>query len=233
MLDIRLIRENPNLVKQGLSALGEDPAMVDNLISIDVKRRELMTEIDVLRAERNTVSKEIPRTKEPEEKKAKIAAMREVGDKVSALEAELVSIAQSFDEQMLCVPNLPHPSVPIGKDDTDNVVTYQQQELPQFDFTPKPHWELAEKLGIIDFERGVKISGSRFYVLRGAGAALQRAVINFMLTLHTTQHGYTELYPPYMVKQEALVGTGTEVQADVMGNLCRCRKASQHKPRHR
>ncbi|MHB1462295.1 MAG: serine--tRNA ligase [Armatimonadota bacterium] len=208
MLDIRLIRENPNLVKQGLSALGEDPAMVDNLISIDVKRRELMTEIDVLRAERNTVSKEIPRIKVPEEKKAKIAAMREVGDKVSTLEAELVSIAQSFDEQMLRVPNLPHPSVPIGKDDTENVVTYQQQELPQFDFTPKPHWELAEKLGIIDFERGVKISGSRFYVLRGAGAALQRAVINFMLTLHTTQHGYTELYPPYMVKQEALVGTG-------------------------
>ncbi len=208
MLDIRLIRENPNLVKQGLSALGEDPAMVDNLISIDVKRRELMTEIDVLRAERNTVSKEIPRIKEPGEKKAKIAAMREVGDKVSALEAELVSIAQSFDEQMLRVPNLPHPSVPIGKDDTENVVTYQQQELPQFDFEPKPHWELAEKLGIIDFERGVKISGSRFYVLRGAGAALQRAVINFMLTLHTTQHGYTELYPPYMVKQEALVGTG-------------------------
>ncbi len=208
MLDIRLIRENPNLVKQGLSALGEDPAMVDNLISIDVKRRELMTEIDVLRAERNTVSKEIPRIKEPEEKKAKIAAMREVGDKVSALEAELMSIAQSFDEQMLRVPNLPHPSVPIGKDDTENVVTFQQQELPQFDFTPIPHWELAEKLGIIDFERGVKISGSRFYVLRGAGAALQRAVINFMLTLHTTQHGYTELYPPYMVKQEALVGTG-------------------------
>lgn len=208
MLDIRLIRENPDFVKQGLISLGEDPAIVDNLLSTDVKRRELMTEIDVLRAERNTVSKEIPRIKDPDEKKAKIAAMREVGDRVSTLEAELSSIATSFDEQMLRVPNLPHPSVPIGKDDTENVVTFQQQELPQFDFEPKPHWELAEKLGIIDFERGVKISGSRFYVLRGAGAALQRAVINFMLTLHTTQHGYTELYPPYMVKQEALVGTG-------------------------
>lgn len=208
MLDIRLIRENPDFVKQGLSSLGEDPAMVDNLLNTDSKRRELMTEIDTLRAERNTVSKEIPRIKDIEEKKAKIEAMREVGDKVSALEAELSSIATSFDEQMLRVPNLPHPSVPIGKDDTENIVTYQQEELPKFDFEPKPHWELAEKLGIIDFERGVKISGSRFYVLRGAGAALQRAVINFMLTLHTTQHGYTELYPPYMVKQEALVGTG-------------------------
>ena len=208
MLDIRLIRENPDFVKQGLSSLGEDPAMIDNLLDIDAKRRELMTAIDELRAERNAVSKEIPKIKDPAEKKAKIAAMREVGSKEAEYQAELSNIAQNFDELMLRVPNLPHESVPQGKDDTENIVTFQQQELPQFDFQPKPHWEIAENLGIIDFERGVKISGSRFYVLRGAGAALQRAVINFMLTLHTTKHGYTELYPPYMVKQEALYGTG-------------------------
>lgn len=208
MLDIRLIRENPDFVKQGLSSLGEDPTMIDNLLEIDAKRRELMTAIDELRAERNAVSKEIPKIKDPAEKKAKIAAMREVGSKEAEYQAELTSIAQNFDELMLRVPNLPHESVPQGKDDTENIVTFQQQELPQFDFQPKPHWEIAENLGIIDFERGVKISGSRFYVLRGAGAALQRAVINFMLTLHTTKHGYTELYPPYMVKQEALYGTG-------------------------
>ncbi len=208
MLDIRLIRENPDFVKQGLSSLGEDPAMIDNLLDIDAKRRELMTSIDELRAERNAVSKEIPKIKDPAEKKAKIAAMREVGSKEAEYQAELTNIAQNFDELMLRVPNLPHESVPQGKDDTENIVTFQQQELPQFDFQPKPHWEIAENLGIIDFERGVKISGSRFYVLRGAGAALQRAVINFMLTLHTTKHGYTELYPPYMVKQEALYGTG-------------------------
>ena len=208
MLDIRLIRENPDFVKQGLSSLGEDPTMIDNLLEIDAKRRELMTAIDELRAERNAVSKEIPKIKDPAEKKAKIAAMREVGSKEAEYQAELTNIAQNFDELMLRVPNLPHESVPQGKDDTENIVTFQQQELPQFDFQPKPHWEIAENLGIIDFERGVKISGSRFYVLRGAGAALQRAVINFMLTLHTTKHGYTELYPPYMVKQEALYGTG-------------------------
>lgn len=208
MLDIRLIREQPDLVKEGLQKVGADPVIIDEILQLDAHRRDILTQVETLRAERNAVSKEIPRIQDPNERNARIAQMRQVGERIAELEKQLEQIEQAFNARMLEVPNLPHPAVPVGKDETENVVVRTEGELPHFDFTPKPHWELGEALGIIDFERGIKISGSRFYILQSAGAALQRALITWMLDLHTRQHGYTEVYPPYLVKSECLYGTG-------------------------
>lgn len=208
MLDIRLIREQPEFVKDGLRKVGADPALINEILRLDVQRRDILTQVETLRAERNAVSKEIPKIKDPEERNARIAQMRQVGDRIAELEKQLGETEQLFHARMLEVPNIPHPNVPVGKDETENVVVKSEGEPPQFDFTPKPHWELGEALGILDFERGIKISGSRFYILKAAGAALQRALITWMLDLHTRQHGYTEVYPPYLVKSECLYGTG-------------------------
>jgi seryl-tRNA synthetase len=208
MLDIRLIREQPDFVKDGLQKVGADPAIIDEILQLDVRRREILTQVESLRAERNAVSKEIPKIKDAEERNARIAQMRQVGDQIAQLEKELEEVEQTFTARMLEVPNLPHPSVPVGKDESENVVVKYEGDLPTFEFTPKPHWELGEQLGILDFERGIKISGSRFYILKKAGAALQRALITWMLDLHTREHGYTEVYPPYLVKSECLYGTG-------------------------
>ena len=134
--------------------------------------------------------------------------MRAVGERVGRLEKELGALEDEFQRRLLLIPNLPHPDVPVGRDEHDNRVTRQVGEQREFAFPPKPHWELAEQLGIIDFERGVKISGTRFYVLKGLGARLQRALISWMLDLHISEHGYTEVYPPVMVKEQCLVGTG-------------------------
>lgn len=208
MLDIRLIREQPEFVKDGLQKVGADPTLIDEILQLDVRRRDILTQVETLRAERNVVSKEIPKIKDPDERNARIAQMRQVGDRIAELEKQLEETEQLLHVRMLEVPNLPHPNVPVGKDETENVVVKREGELPQFDFTPKPHWELGEALGILDFERGIKISGSRFHILKTAGAALQRALITWMLDLHTRQHGYTEVYPPYLVKSECLYGTG-------------------------
>src|SRR5437667_328119 len=137
-----------------------------------------------------------------------IAAQRALGERIAAAEKEATAAEEEFNRLMLEVPNLPHPDVPVGPDESANVVVRTEGALPTFDFPPLPHWELGPALGVIDFERGVKVSGTRFYVLRGAGARLQRALITWMLDLHTREHGYTEVYPPAMVKGECLVGTG-------------------------
>ncbi len=208
MLDIRLIREQPDFVKDGLVKVGADPSIIDTILQLDAQRREVIAQVEALRAERNAVSKEIPRIKDADERNAQIVRMREVGDRIAQFEQELDQIEQRLNARMLEVPNLPHPGVPVGRDETENVVVKTEGDLPNFGFTPKPHWELGEALDIIDFQRGIKISGSRFYVLKRAGAALQRALITWMLDLHTRQHGYTEVYPPYLVKSECLYGTG-------------------------
>ncbi len=208
MLDIRLIREHTDVVKSGLARLGEPATLIDEILQMDADRRVLMQQAESLRSERNTVSKAIPRIQDATEKQQQIHRMRAVGDQISQLEQQLALLDEQFQKRLLEIPNLPHPDVPDGPDETANVITGQEGDIPEFSFTPKPHWELAEALGIIDFERGVKMSGSRFYVLKGAGAALQRALITFMLDLHTREHGYTEIYPPYMVRGECLVGTG-------------------------
>ncbi len=208
MLDLALIRERPEEVKEGLQKVGADPAQVDGILVLDARRREILTEVESLRAERNRVSKEIGRMKNTAERERLVAEMRQVGERIGALEEELRQVEADLDRAMLEVPNLPHASVPYGPDEMHNVVVGQWGEPRQFDFEPVPHWDLGPELGILDFERGVKISGSRFYILRGAGARLQRALIAWMLDVHTREHGYTEIYPPFVVKEECLWGAG-------------------------
>ncbi len=207
MLDIRLIRESPDAIKKSLATVGVDAAEVDAVLDLDEKRRSLISEVESLRNERSSTSKKIGKLS-AEERAPMVEQMRAVGDRIAALEKELASAEEAFEAAMLQLPNTPHPDVPVGADEEANVVLREEGEERNFDFEPQPHWDLGEALGIIDFERGVKVSGSRFYVLRGAGARLQRALINWMLDVHTGEHGYAEVYPPAMVRQECLVGTG-------------------------
>ena len=208
MLDIALIREQPELVKAALLSRNEDPAQVDIILALDARRRKLLREVEALRAERNHVSKEISRLKDKVEQERLIAEMRQVGDRISELEARLREVEPDLKATMLALPNPPHASVPVGPDETHNPVLREQGEPRKFDFEPVAHWDLGPELGILDFERGVKLSGSRFYVLRGAGACLQRALIAWMLDVHVRDHGYTEIYPPFVVKEECMWGAG-------------------------
>nr|HID14306.1 serine--tRNA ligase [Anaerolineae bacterium] len=208
MLDIVLIREQPERVKAALLSRNEDPNQVDTILTLDIRRRELLREVEALRAERNRVSKEIGRLQDQVERERLIAKMRQVGDHINGLEAQLHQVESDLKAAMLAVPNLPHASVPVGPDETHNVVVREWGEPQEFDFEPVPHWYLGPELGILDFERGVKLSGSRFYILRGAGARLQRALIAWMLDVHVREHGYTEIYPPFVVKEECMWGAG-------------------------
>jgi seryl-tRNA synthetase len=202
MLDIKLLREQPDYVKGQLARFGIDGAVVDQVLAFDERRRALLREVEDLKAHRNAVSKEISRLKDPAEREAKIAAMREVGDRISALDKEVAKVEEGQRAAMLEIRNLPHPDVPDGVDDSDNIVIYQEGEERQL-----PHWELAEALGIINFEQGVKLAGSRFYVMHGLGARLQRATIQFLLDLHLEQ-GYSEVYTPFVVKEQVLWASG-------------------------
>jgi len=205
MLSLQFVRENPDLVRDALNKR-HDTAPVDEILSLDRQRRDVLTEAETLRARRNEVSKEIGKTGEKPPKL--IEEMRQIGHRVKLLDEELKSIEEELSNLLLRVPNVPDAGVPVGKDENDNTTVRSWGEARQFDFPPLPHWELGEKLGIIDFERGVKLSGSRFYVLKGQGAHLQRALISFMLDLHVEEHGCTEVYPPFMVKQECMIGSG-------------------------
>ena len=207
MLDIRLIREKPDWVKAELAKVQCPPSMIDGLLDADRARREALQALESRRAERTRRSKEIGALP-PEERKSAGAALKSLGDEIAAAESAAAEAETRFDAMMLEVPNLPHPDVPVGPDDSANIVVRHVGEQAKFDFEPQPHWDIGPALGAIDFERGVKISGTRFYVLTGIGARLQRALISFMLDVHTRHHGYTEVYPPAMVKQECLVGTG-------------------------
>jgi len=205
MLSLQFIRQNPELVRESLTKRGETSGL-DEVLRLDEERRRLIQEAESLRARKKQVSKEIGKMKDkPSELRAE---MREVGEKISSLEAEVQRIEGELNELLLRIPNLVHPSVPVGKDSSDNVVVREWGEPRKFDFTPLAHWDIGPKLGIIDFERGVKISGTRFYVLKEMGARLQRALIAFFLDIHTRQHGYKEIYPPYMVKRECMLGSG-------------------------
>ena len=205
MLDLALIREKPDFVKAEMVRLNAE-APIDQIVELDQTRRSLLTQVEALRQQRNVVSKEIGRMKNQAERQARITEMRQVGDRISELDEQLRQVEAELKQAMLWVPNLAHESVPVGPDESHNVLVRQEGEPRQFDFEPLPHWDLGPMLGIIDFERGVKLSGSRFYLLRGLGPRLQRALIAWMLDLHINQHGYTEIYPPYMVKREILVG---------------------------
>ncbi len=208
MLDIKLIREQPDSVKARLATVGVDTAEVDGLLALDTERRAAIQKVESLKAERGKASKRIGALKDPKEREAAIAAQHGVGEAIAAAESALTEIEERFETRMLEIPNLPHPDVPVGPDEDANIVLRTIGSPREYDFAPKPHWELGEALGIIDFERGAKISGSRFYVLRGDGARLQRALISWMLDLHTREHDYAEVYPPVMVRRECLVGTG-------------------------
>ena len=208
MLDIKLIREQPEFVKKELAKVGFPGEELDALLALDRRRRALIHETESLKARRSARSQEIRRLTDPQERAQAISALRELGEQVGQLEKEGSALEEAFQRRLLEIPNLPHPRVPVGRDEHENVIVRTVGDLPSFPFPPKPHWELGEQLGIIDFARGVKISGSRFYVLKGLGARLQRALINWMLDLHVQEHGYSEIYPPAMVKGECLVGTG-------------------------
>jgi seryl-tRNA synthetase len=208
MLDLNYIREKPEDVKAALRKRGGDFSDVDAVVALDARRRELLTEVEALRAKRNRVSKKIGRLKDQEEREKLIADMREVGERIEALEAPLEEVEAELEATLLGLPALPHESVPVGPDETHNPLLKEVGEPRDFDFEPVPHWDLGPELGIIDFERGVRLSGTRFYVLRGAGARLQRALIAWMLDVHTREHTYTEIYPPFIVKEENLWDAG-------------------------
>jgi seryl-tRNA synthetase len=201
-----LIREHPDQVKAALVKLNES-APIDEILAADERRRTLLVEVEALRAERNAVSKEIGRMKDAAGREAKIAEMRDVGDRIAAIDEELREVEKRLYDLQLLVPNMPHPSVPAGPDESTNVVIRQEGEPRQFDFEPLAHWDLGPMLSIIDFERGVKLAGSRFYLLKGLGARLERALINWMLNTHVEKHGYTEMLPPYMIKTEGVIGS--------------------------
>ena len=207
MLDLNLIRENPEIVRKALTDRQMDPSPVDMVLSLDSERRNLLTQVEKLKAERNVVSKEISQSKDPATRQAKIDAMREVGDHIAELDEKVRDVESKLQYIHSTIPNLPDPSTPYGKDESENVVMRTEGQLPEYEFTPLPHWELGTKLGIIDFERGVKLTGSRFYILNGAAARLQRALIAWMLDLHIRQ-GYEERYTPFMVKADTLFAAG-------------------------
>jgi seryl-tRNA synthetase len=207
MLDIKLIREQPDFVKAQLARRGVAPAEIDAVLGFDEQRRALLRDVETLKATRNAVSKEIGKMKDAAERDAKIAEMRGVGDRIAEMDRQVAEVEDRQRATLLELPNLPHESVPDGPDEEYNVVITQEGEPRTFDFEPKPHWDLGEALDIIDLERGVKLSGSRFYVLKGAGAKLQRALIQWMLDLHT-QQGYREVYTPFVVKEETVWASG-------------------------
>ena len=207
MIDIRLIREQPKEVKAAIKLLNET-APIDRIVELDATRREIVTAADQLKASRNEGSKLVATTKDQDERGRLIAEMKLVSDSIAESDARIAEIDAELRTLLLLVPNLPLPEVPVGKDDSENVVVRQVGDITERTFRVRPHWDTGEELGIIDFERGVKVAGSRGYVLRGQGARLQRALITWMLDLHTRTHGYSEVYPPYLVTGEMLVGTG-------------------------
>ncbi len=208
MLDIDLIREEPEKVKEGLRKLGEDTAVVDRLRQLDEQWREVVHRSEELKAERNRESRRIGSMEEGSEREELIRRMREVGRQIEGLDERADALRAELDELMLQVPNIPHPEAPVGLEEEDGVVLRTEGRVPEFDFEPRPHWELGPELGVLDFERGVKLSGSRFYVMLREGSRLQRALINWMLDLHVGRHGYIEAYPPFVVGARCLEGTG-------------------------
>jgi len=206
MLDIKLIREDPACVREAMVKRQMDSGSVDQILALDEKRRDLIQDVEDMRSERNAVSKEIGRMKDQEARQEKIDAMRELGEKINAVDVDLNAVEFDLQSLLAEIPNIPDPDVPVGVDDSDNIVLRTVGEIPDFDFNPKPHWDIGPELGIIDFDRGVKLAGSRFYVLSGPGALLQRALIFWMVDLHIRQ-GYLEKYPPFMVNCQSLKTT--------------------------
>jgi len=209
MLDIKFVRGNPDLVKASLRRRNANTDVVDEFLKVDEERRKKLVVTELLKNRRNTVSDEIGRMKKAGENCDELVAeMREVSQQIKRLDEEIRTIEERLQFIILTIPNVPHETVPDGVDENDNREERRWGEPRTFDFTPKAHWEIGEKLNILDFERAAKVTGARFAFYRGLGARLERALISFMLDLHTQEHGYTELLPPYMVNRDSMIGTG-------------------------
>lgn len=207
MLDLKYLREHLDQVEQRLQQRGGE-LNLSGFRDLDQRRRTLLQEAETLKAERNQVSALIGRTKDKSQVQGEIARMKEVSNRIKDLDAELKATEDALQGLLLQIPNIPHEQIPIGTSEEDNREVHRWGAPPSFSFTPKAHWDLGEALGIIDFERAVKITGARFSLMRGAGARLERALINFMLDLHTQEHNYVEVLPPFMVNRDSMTGTG-------------------------
>ena len=209
MLDPNLIREKPDFVKEGIAKKGTDPFIIDDFIKVDNERKDLVKSIDELRHLRNELSEKIGKMISSGEGVENVKAdVREIGRKISKGEGKLKAINEQYNDLLLRIPNLPHSSVLYGKDESENIVVKQWGERKKFDFTPRPHWEIGENLDIIDFKRGAKISGARFYVLKGLGAKLERSLISWMIDLQVEKHNYREILPPFLINRNSMTGTG-------------------------
>ncbi len=207
MLDVNIIRSEPEMIRKMLINRNKDTEILDRFLAADSEWRSLTDENNRLRKVRNEVSMQISKMPKGEEKDSKISEMKDVADSIKSNDSRMAELETIREDCILNIPNIPHDSVPIGKDSTENVVIYEHGDKKRFDFTPKQHWEIAEALDIIDFDRAVKVAGSGFYCLKGDGARLERALINYFLDVHMDQ-GYTEVFPPVVVNKAALTGTG-------------------------
>ncbi len=209
MLDLKFIRENPDLVKESLTKRGLNPELVDEFLEYDNKRRDILYEVEQLRHKRNVASEKIGQLKRAgEDVQPMITEMKDVSDRIKSFENELDDVEKNVNSIRLEIPNIPHEDVPVGDDEEDNELIRKWGEPRDFDFDFKPHWELGENLDILDFERGTKVTGSRFTFLKGAGARLERALINFMLDYHRENHNYEEIFPPFIANNDSMTGTG-------------------------
>jgi seryl-tRNA synthetase len=208
MLDIKLVRNNPELIREAVKKRGEEIDL-DGFLKLDEKHRELLYEVEQLKSQRNTVSQEIGRLKQQGlDAEDKILLMREVSQKIKDMDEEIKEVEKEIGEFLLTIPNIPHETVPVGESEEDNVEVRRWGEPGKFDFEAKAHWDIGEDLGILDFGAASKMTGSRFALYKGLGARLERALINFMLDLHITEHGYKEIFPPFIVHRNSMIGTG-------------------------
>lgn len=208
MLDLKFVRANPDIVIEALAKRGGKISL-DSFLSLEEERRSILAEVEEKKARRNNVSKEIGKMKQAGQDASSIMAeMRQLGDEISAMDNRLKEVETSLIDTLMAIPNIPHPSVPVGKDDSENQELRKWAEPTKFAFEPLNHWDIGVNLDILDFERAAKISGARFTVYKGLGARLERAVTNFFLDVHTSEHGYKEIFPPYMVNSNSMRGTG-------------------------
>lgn len=209
MLDVRLLRNEFERVEQAMAQRGEEISSLSAFPALDTRRRELLQESEQLKNRRNVVSQEVAKLKKAKQSADElIIEMREVSDRIKELDDQVRDLEQQIDLMLLSLPNIPHDSVPVGRDEADNVERRKWSEPPQFTFEPRAHWDLAAGLGILDFEAAAKVTGSRFVFYKGWGARLERALINFMMDLHSDEHEYEEILPPYIVHRNSLIGTG-------------------------
>ena len=210
MLELRFIRENLDLVKEKTARRGADISLVEEFATVDERRRQLLGDVENLKNQRNVASKQIADMKRAGDNAAEplITSMREAGDRIKMLDTELAAIEERLQAIVMAIPNLYDDSTPVGQDETANPVVKTWGQPPTFDFTPKPHWQLGEEAGLLDFERATKVASARFALLKGVAAKMERSLINFMLDLHTEKHGYSEILPPFLVNAVSMTATG-------------------------